>query len=65
MSRIRTSIKNKKIFINAHKSQLAYKDYTQGIIGLNTYKAIFHNTSGFTEMKYAEVFIELTLDNSY
>ena len=54
-------IEKKKAAINAHKSQLEYKDYTEGILGLNRYRAVFNNTSGVTEMKYAEVFLELSL----
>lgn len=45
--------------IDAHKSQIEYKNYTEGMKGLNRYRAIFNTTSGFTETKYAEVFIEL------
>ncbi len=47
--------------VDAHKSQIEYKNYTQGIKGLNRYRAIFHDTSGITGMKYAEVFVELPL----
>lgn len=43
--------------VESHKSQVAYKDYTEGILGLNRYRAVFNETSGFTDMKYAEVFI--------
>jgi len=53
-------IYKKKAAINAHKSQLEYKDYTEGILGLNRYRAVFNNTRGVTEMKYAEVFLELS-----
>ncbi|MGH7889133.1 MAG: PIG-L deacetylase family protein [Thermodesulfobacteriota bacterium] len=45
--------------IEAHKSQVEYKNYTEGIKGLNRYRAVFQDTSGFTDIKYAEVFIEL------
>jgi LmbE family N-acetylglucosaminyl deacetylase len=47
--------------IDAHKSQIEYKNYTQGIRGLNRYRAVFHTMSGVTRMKYAEVFMELPL----
>jgi LmbE family N-acetylglucosaminyl deacetylase len=47
--------------VGAHRSQIEYKNYSQGIKGLNRYRAIFHDTSGITKMKYAEVFVELPL----
>lgn len=49
----------KVMAIEAHKSQLDYKNYTEGILGLNRYRAVFDERHGKTEMKYAEVFIEL------
>ncbi len=49
----------KVMAVEAHKSQLEYKNYTEGILGLNRYRAIFNERHGKTEMKYAEVFIEL------
>ena len=45
--------------IDAHKSQTDYKDYTDGMRGLNRYRAVFSETSGMTIMEYAEVFIGL------
>ncbi len=53
-------IDGKTASIEAHKSQVEYKNYTEGIKGLNRYRAVFQDTSGFTDIKYAEVFIELT-----
>ena len=47
--------------IDAHRSQIDYKDYTDGMRGLNRYRAVFSETSGMTIMEYAEVFIELGL----
>jgi len=47
--------------IDAHKSQIDYKDYTGGITGLNRYRAVFNETAGITVMEYAEVFIGLAL----
>ncbi len=47
--------------IDAHRSQIDYKDYTDGMRGLNRYRAVFGETSGMTIMEYAEVFIELGL----
>lgn len=57
-------IDGKTAAIEAHKSQIEYKNYTEGIIGLNRYRAVFNKTSGITHLKYAEVFIELSLENS-
>ncbi len=47
--------------IEAHKSQLEYKNYTEGICGLNRYRAVFDERHGITDEDYAEVFIELKL----
>jgi len=51
----------KVMAIEAHRSQLEYKNYTEGILGLNRYRAVFDERHGVTEMQYAEVFIELTI----
>jgi len=47
--------------VNAHKSQLEYKNYTEGILGLNRYRAVFDERHGVSEELYAEVFIELDI----
>jgi len=47
--------------IEAHRSQLEYKNYTEGIVGLNRYRAVFDERHGVAKMQYAEVFIELML----
>ena len=47
--------------IEAHRSQLEYKNYTEGIKGLNRYRAVFNERHGITNEDYAEVFIELKL----
>ena len=52
-------IELKVMSIEAHKSQLDYKNYTEGILGLNRYRAIFDERHGKTDIQYAEVFIEL------
>lgn len=54
-------IKLKTQAIKAHKSQIAYKDYVEGMLGLNRYRAVFDETSGFSDMEYAEVFIKYDL----
>lgn len=51
----------KSAAIDAHRSQIEYKNYTDGIKGLNRYRAVFDETSGVSIMEYAEVFIELRL----
>jgi len=51
----------KSAAVNAHRSQLEYKDYTEGILGLNKYRAVFDERQGVTDELYAEVFIELEI----
>lgn len=51
----------KSVLINAHKSQLYYKNYTEGILGLNRYRAVFNERHGMTDEMYAEVFLELKI----
>ena len=49
---------HKRRAIEAHRSQTAYKDYTDGIMGLNRYRGAFHDTAdGFAPL-WAEVFIK-------
>ncbi len=51
----------KRRAIEAHESQTAYKNYVEGIMGLNRYRGAFHNTSdGFAPL-WAEVFIKYDL----
>lgn len=47
----------KKQSIEQHRSQTSYKNYTDGILGLNRYRAVFNEISGHSDMKYAEIFI--------
>lgn len=48
----------KRQAIEAHWSQTSYKDYTDGIMGLNRYRGAFHDTAdGFAPL-WAEVFIK-------
>jgi N-acetylglucosamine malate deacetylase 1 len=51
----------KSAAIDAHRSQTDYKNYTDGMKGLNRYRAVFDETSGISIMEYAEVFIEIGL----
>ena len=50
-------IKNKKEIISFHKSQLAVKDYVNGILGINKYHAVFNNFIK-DDAKYIEVFLK-------
>ena len=48
----------KRRAIEAHRSQTAYKDYTDGMMGLNRYRGAFHDTAdGFAPL-WAEAFIK-------
>lgn len=51
----------KVMSIEAHRSQLEYKNYTEGILGLNRYRAVFNERHGVTSEKYAEVFFDLAI----
>lgn len=51
----------KQAAIDAHKSQIEYKNYTDGMTGLNRYRAVFNERGGLTVMEYAEVFAEIAL----
>jgi LmbE family N-acetylglucosaminyl deacetylase len=51
----------KVMAIEAHRSQLEYKNYTEGILGLNKYRAVFDERHGATNEEYAEVFIEIAI----
>jgi len=51
----------KVMAIEAHRSQLEYKNYAEGILGLNKYRAVFDERHGVTSETYAEVFLELTI----
>lgn len=51
----------KKKAVWAHKSQMEYKDYAQGILGLNRYRAVFDSFWGEAKARYAEVFTRLAL----
>ncbi len=48
----------KRMAIEAHKSQTAYKDYTEGIMGLNRYRGVFNDTADGFAPTWAEVFIK-------
>lgn len=52
----------KKKAINVHKSQLEYKDYTNGILGLNRYRAVFNDVYENVNKGFAEVFLKYRPD---
>lgn len=54
-------IDQKVMAIESHRSQLEYKNYIEGIIGLNRYRAVFDERHGVTNLVYAEVFLELKI----
>lgn len=54
-------IELKEMAIEAHRSQISYRDYTEGIIGLNRYRAVFTERHGVSDMEFAEVFLGMKL----
>lgn len=48
----------KRRAIEAHRSQTAYKDYADGIMGLNRYRGAFHDTADGLAPLWAEVFVK-------
>jgi LmbE family N-acetylglucosaminyl deacetylase len=52
-------IKKKVEAIMAHASQVAYKDYQQGIIGKNNYEAIFWESHAVSPASFVEIFLDM------
>jgi len=52
-------IRKKVEAIMAHASQLAYKDYQQGIIGKNNYEAIFWESHAHSPASFVEIFLDM------
>jgi len=52
-------IKKKVEAIMAHSSQVAYKDYQQGIIGKNNYEAIFWESHAVSPASFVEIFLDM------
>lgn len=50
-------VETKSRAIEAHRSQTVYKDYTDGVLGLNRYRGVFHDTADGFAPRSAEVFI--------
>ena len=55
-------VETKTRAIEAHASQTAYKDYTDGMLGLNRYRGAFHDTHDGFAPRFAEVFIKYDMD---
>lgn len=52
-------IKKKVEAIMAHSSQVAYKNYQQGIIGKNNYEAIFWENHAVSPASFVEIFLDM------
>lgn len=52
-------IEQKKAAINCHKSQITDINYTEGILGLNRWRAVFNDPHKISTATYLEVFISL------
>jgi LmbE family N-acetylglucosaminyl deacetylase len=52
-------IQKKVEAIMAHSSQLAYKNYQQGIIGKNNYEAIFGESHAVSAASFVEIFLNM------
>ena len=53
-------IKKKVEAVLAHSSQIAYKNYQQGILGKNNCEAIFWESHEPQKMAFAEIFLDMT-----
>ncbi len=54
-------IKTKVQAILAHESQIAYKNYQQGILGKNNYEAIFWESHEVQKFSFAEIFLDMNI----
>ena len=57
---ISAHIQKKVEAVLAHSTQIAYKNYQQGILGKNNYEAIFWETHEPQKMGFAEIFLDLS-----
>jgi LmbE family N-acetylglucosaminyl deacetylase len=55
-------VEQKKAAINCHQSQTKDIDYTEGVLGLNRWRAVFNDAHKIPKAKYIEVFIDLLKD---
>lgn len=54
-------IKDKIQAVLAHETQMAYKNYQQGILGKNNYEAIFWETHELQKSTCAEIFLDMNI----
>lgn len=54
-------IKDKIQAVLAHETQMAYKNYQQGILGKNNYEAIFWESHEFQRSTFAEIFLDMNI----
>ena len=53
-------VRKKVEAVLAHSTQIAYKNYQQGILGKNNYEAIFWESHDPQKINFAEIFLDLT-----
>ncbi len=58
---ISAHIRKKVEAVLAHSTQIAYKNYQQGILGKNNYEAIFWESDKPQKMVFAEIFLDLSV----
>ncbi|MGC8810230.1 MAG: PIG-L deacetylase family protein [bacterium] len=54
-------IKDKIQAVLAHETQIAYKNYQQGILGKNNYEAIFWESHEIQKSTFAEIFLDMNI----
>lgn len=54
-------IKDKIQAVLAHETQMAYKNYQQGILGKNNYEAIFWESHEYQMSTFAEIFLDMNI----
>ena len=54
-------VRKKVEAVLAHSTQIAYKNYQQGILGKNNYEAIFWESDKPQKMVFAEIFLDLNV----
>ncbi len=54
-------IKDKIQAVLAHETQMAYKNYQQGILGKSNYEAIFWESHEIQRMTFAEIFLDMNI----
>jgi LmbE family N-acetylglucosaminyl deacetylase len=54
-------IKDKIQAVLAHETQIAYKNYQQGILGKSNYEAVFWESHEIQKMTFAEIFLDMNI----